>query len=189
MADRITNKGEKVNMYTGNVRPAIVITLVLIVVHIVVMAIVVHEINVVFWLVNILLFILYTLFFGVMAFQATQITITVHENGIDWQRSSSHVFTTWDNINKIGRKDEGDSTTFGIYLHEPVQPEVHTWMDRRFFSAPVGYIRLIPTVKVPTTFNGLAGNVIDMQAFAETDFGQDVLRYMPHLFDKQYQLL
>lgn len=178
------DKGTKVNTYRGNLRPAIVLTLVIIVVHLVVVAIVVHEVNVAFWVVNSLLFILYMLFFGVMAFQATQITITVYEKGLDWQRGSSHVFATWDNMATIGRKDEGDSTTFGIHLHQPVAPQGSRWLDRRLFSAPVGYIRLIPTVKVPTTFKGTEGNVIDRQAFAETDFGQDVLRHAPHLLER-----
>ncbi len=184
MKDTADDKGGKVNAYTGNLRPPIVITLVIIVVHIVVMLILVNKIGVAFWVVNGILFILYMLFFCVMAFQATQITITVYENGIDWQRSTSHVFTTWENIDMIGRKDEGDSTTFGIYLHEPVQSEVTSWLDKRFFSVPVDYIRLTPTIRVPTTFKGLGGNVINRQAFAETEFGRDVLRYAPLLLEK-----
>ena len=184
MIDTTTDKGRKVNAYTGNVRPAIVMTLMIIVVHIVVTAIVVNEIDAAFWLVNIILFILYTLLFGIMAFQATQIKITVYEKGIDWQRNRSHLFTTWDNIDKIGRHNEGDSTTYGIYLCEQVQPKAHSWLDKRLFAAPVGYIRLTPTLIVPTTFKGVAGNVIDMKAFTKTDFGQDVLRYAPHLLQQ-----
>jgi hypothetical protein len=185
MIDPPPDKGEKVSTYTGNIRPAIVASLVIVVVHVVVMAIVigVNEITIAFWVVNIFLFILYATLFGVMAYQAIQITITVYEKGIGWQRGTSHVFTTWDNIDAIGRKDEGDSTTFGLYLREPVQPEVHSWLDRRLFAAPVDYIRLIPTVTVVTTFTGLQGNMIDMTAFAETDFGKDVSRYAPQLLE------
>lgn len=184
MINTMVAKGAKVHVYTGSVRPAIVIIGVIVVVHVVAAAVLANEINVQFWTFNITLFVLYALLFGVMVFQATRITITVYENGIDWQRGGSHVFTTWDNMDTIERKNEGDSATFGIYLHEPVQPEAHNWLDKRLFSTPVGYIRLIPTVTVPTTFNGLQGNVIDRQAFAETDFGQDLLRYAPHLLDR-----
>lgn len=183
MIDTATDKGRKVNTYTGNVRPAIMIVFVIIVIHLIVIAIVVDEMSAAFWLVNIFLFVLYTVFFAVMVFQATQIRIIVYEKGIDWQRHRSHVFTAWDNIDRIGRKNEGDSTTFGIHLHESIQPQVHGWLDKRLFSASVDYLRLIPTVKVPTTFKGMEGNVIDMQAFAETDFGQDILRYAPHLLE------
>lgn len=183
--DTITDMGECINIYTGNIRPAVVITLVIIVIHIAVASIVFNEVTAAFWVVNIFLFILYMLFFGVMAFQATQMKITVYEKGIEWQRGGSHVFTTWDNIKSIGRKDEGDSATFGLYLQQPVQPTASSWLDKRFFSASVDYIRLIPTIKVPTIFKGLQGNVIDRQALAETDFGQDVLRYAPHLFEKE----
>ncbi len=184
MIDATIDKGEKVNVYTGTLRPAIAITTVIIVVHITVMALVVNsETTLAFWVVNSFLFILYMLFFAVMAFQATQITITVYEKGIDWQRSHSHVFTTWDNIDMIGRRNEGDSTTYGVYLHKPVQPEVNSWLDKRLFSAPVDYISLIPTITVPTRFKGIKGNVIDMPALAKTDFGQDVSRYAPHLLE------
>jgi hypothetical protein len=182
MTATTADKGKEINTYTGRLRSAIMITLMVIIVHIGAMGLLVNEITVVFWAVNIVLFILYMLFFAIMAFQATYIKISVYENGIEWQRSTSCVFTTWDNINKIDRKDEGDSTTFGIYLHEHVSSDVSSWLDRRFFSNPVDYIRLIPTVSVPTTFKGLEGNMIDIQAFAKTDFGQDLARYAPHLF-------
>jgi len=178
-----TEKGAKVNVYRGNVRPAIVITLVIVVIHVAVMALVFDTFDVAFWLVNGFLFVLYMLFFGVMVFQATQITIAVYEKGIDWQRGGSHVFTTWDNIERIGRKNEGDSTTFGLHLRAPVSPDVTHWLDKRLFAAPVDYIRLTPTVHVPTTFNGLKGNMIDWQAFTATDFGQDVSRHAPHLLE------
>lgn len=183
MVESTTDKGEEVNIYKGEIRPAIVIVLVVIVLHIAIAAIVVDEVDVAFWVVNITMFILYALGFAVMAFQATQITIAVYDKGIGWRRGSSHVFTTWGNIDRIGRKDEGDSATFGIFLHERVQPEVHSWLDRRLFAAPIDYIRLIPTVRVPTRFKGRDGNVIDWQALAETTFGQDVLRYAPHLLE------
>ena len=184
MMETATAKGEKVTAYSGNVRPAFVITGVIIIMHIIVAAILFNEINIEFWLINALLFVLYTLLFGVMVFQATQITITIYENGIDWQRSSSHLFTTWDNIDRIGRNNEGDSTTYGLHLREQVQPEVNSWLDRRLYAAPVDYIRLTPTIIVPTTLRGVKGNVIDMQAFAATPFGQNILRYTPHLLEK-----
>lgn len=183
MAHPITDKGNSINTYTGNLRPAVVLALTLILIHITAAAIFGDEANSRFWLFNITVFTLYTPFFGVMAFQATQITITVYEKGIGWQRGGSHVFTTWDNIAAIGRKNEGDAATFGLYLHEQVQPDVSRWLDKRLFAAPVAYIRLIPTVTVPTTFQGREGNVIDMPAFAQTDFGQDISPYVPHLLE------
>lgn len=179
----MTDKGAKINAYTGDMRPAIGITLLIIVIHIVIAAMVVDELDSAFWVVNIFLFVLYAGLFAVMAFQARYITITIHEKGIDWQRGSSHLFTTWDNMASIGRRNEGDATTYGIFLHEPMQPDTRSWLDERFFSTPVDYIRLIPTITVPTTFVGLEGNVIDWQTFAETDFGQDISRYAPHLLE------
>ncbi len=183
MAAIATDKGKMIHTYTGRLRPAIMILLVVIVVHIGAVGLLVNEITIDILLVNIFLVTLYMLAFVIMAFQARYIKITVYENGIEWQRSTSCVFTTWGNIDKIDRRDEGDSTTYGIYLHEPVAPDVSSWLDKRFFSHPVDYIRLIPTVPVPTTFKGLGGNVIDMQALAETDFGQDLARYAPHLLE------
>lgn len=178
MRDSAIDEGRIVNAYTGSVRPVIGIVLVMIVIYIVVMAIVVNEVNLAFWLFNSLLFILYMLFFAVMASSDT-IYDCIYENGIAWQRGSSHVFATCDTIGFIGRKDEGDSSTFGIYLNKPIQPEVYSWLDKRLFSSPVGYIRLTLTVQVPTTFRARKGNVIHRQALAETDFGKDVLSYVP----------
>lgn len=177
------DKGNKINAYTGRLRPAIMITLVMIIVHVAVMGLLVNEITVEILVVNIALFVLYILGFAIMAFQARYITITVYENGIEWQRGTSRAFTTWDNIDRIDRKDEGDSTTFGIFLHEPVSPDVSSWLDRRLFSSPVDYIRLIPTVTVPTSFKGMKGNMIDLRAFAVTDLGRDIEHYAPHLFE------
>jgi hypothetical protein len=181
----MTYKGNKVNAYRGNLRPAIVMIEVVIAVHVVVAALVVDGRDVAFWVVNLVLFAMYMAFFGVMAFQATQIIVTVYETGIDWRRGGSHVFATWDNIDRIGRKDEGDAASFGIYLREAVAPAVDGWLSRRLFAGPVDYIRLIPTVRVPTTFQGRKGNVVDWQAFADTDFGRDVARYAPHLLERE----
>jgi hypothetical protein len=181
MINTATDKGEIVKTYAGDIRSAIWIIAVIIVIHVIVILLVANEFDASFWSVNIALFILYGLFFGIMAFQAKRITITVYENGIEWQRNGSHVFTTWDNMAKIGRRNEGDSTSYGIYLHQPIQPTVHASVDKRFFSAPVDYFSLIPTVKVPTKFKGMDGNVIDWDAFVETDFGQNIARYAPHL--------
>ncbi len=100
-------------------------------------------------------------FFGVMVFQARLITITVYENGIAWERGSSHVFTTWDNIDRIDRKDEGQSTTFGFFLREPLTPETNRWLDKRLFAAPVDYIRLIPTRSSPDEIWGQEGQPAD----------------------------
>ena len=172
-------------VYKGNIRPAIAVIIGILLIHGVVLMIFWTEINAIFWIMNALALLAYALIFSVMYFQATQIAITVYEDGIDWQRGSSHVFTTWENINYIGRNDEGDSTTYGIFLHKEVQAEAHSWIDKRFFSAPVTYIRLIPTVKVPTKWDGLRqGSIIDMEAFAGTEFGQNLLQYAPHLLEQ-----
>jgi len=183
MIDTATDKGARVNTYTGDIRPAVWVIGVIVAIHIIVVSLVANEFNTAFWVVNIFLFALYAFFFAIMVFQATRITVTVYENGIDWQRNSSHAFTTWDNIAKIGRQNEGDSTTYGIFLHQPIQPTVNSTLDKRLFSAPVTYISLIPTIRVPTTFAGMDGNLINWDALAKTDFGQDVSRYAPHLLE------
>lgn len=173
-------------VYKGNIRPAIIVTAGILLIHTVVVMLFLNEINATFWIMNALALLTYALIFSIMAFQATRITITIHEDGIDWQRGSSHLFTTWDNIDYIGSNDEGDSTTYGIFLHNEVQAEVHSWLDKRFFATPTAYIRLIPTVKVPTKWEGVQqGSIIDMEAFAGTDFGQNILHYAPHLFEKE----
>jgi len=181
MTDTSSDKGAIVNTYTGNIRSAVWGIAIIIAIHILVLLLLPVEHNVAFWSVNIILFTLYAIFFGIMVFQATRISIIVYENGINWQRNSSHTFTTWDNIAKIDRRNEGDSTTYGIYLQQAIQPLVNSAIDKRFFSAPVDYISLIPTIIVPTKFKCLEGNVIDWKTFAETDFGQDISLYVPHL--------
>ncbi|MEL6306680.1 MAG: hypothetical protein AAFR81_23225 [Chloroflexota bacterium] len=185
MIDTTTDKGAIVNTYTGDIRPAVWVIGVIVVIHIIVVSLAGIEFDTAFWILNISLFLLYAFFFSIMAFQATRITITVYENGIDWRRNSSHAFTTWDNIAKIGRRNEGDATTYGIFLYQPIQPTVNSALDKRLFSAPVTYISLTPTLRVPTTFAGMDGNLINWDAFAKIDFGQDIVRYAPHLLEKE----
>lgn len=177
------NKGELVHTYTGSLIPTLTASSVMSAIFIAVAFFIFEEFNLQFWVVVGFLMLLDAVIFGVMVFQATQIKIIVYEDGLEWQRGTSHAFTSWNNIEAIGRNNEGDSTTYGIYLHETIQPEASDGLSKRFFSAPVEYIRLIPTVVVPTKLKGTDGNVIDWQAFAKTDFGQDILRYAPHLLE------
>ena len=72
-----------------------------------------------------------------------------------------------------------------IFLHRESEPKISNWLDKHFFAPSGDYIRLTGIVTVPTNFEGLTkGSVIDIEEFAKTKLGQDLLHYAPHLFEK-----
>ena len=119
----------------------------------------------------------------ILFIQVAESSLTVYEDGLEWQRGKSVLFSTWDNMRAIERKNEGDAATYGIQLHEKVEVEINGWFDKFFYGSSTDYIRLTGIVNVPMRFAGLKGNVIKLDEFAETEFGQDLMHYAPHLFE------
>lgn len=126
-------------------------------------------------------------FMGWLAFiQATQMTLTVRDEGLEYRLGSGVVLTSWDNLVRFARRDSGRVATVGLLLRDKVKQEVHGGrLDKAFFGEePVTYIPLSDIVPVPVIYDKeTKQRHVDTGKFAKTPFGQELLHYAPHLFE------
>jgi hypothetical protein len=119
--------------------------------------------------------------------QATQMTLTVRDEGLEYRLGSGVVLTSWDNLVRFARRDNGRVATVGLLLHNKVRQEVHGGrLDKAFFGEEsVTYIPLSDIVPVPVIYNKeTKQRHVDTGKFAKTPFGQELLHYAPHLFEE-----
>jgi hypothetical protein len=179
----------KVYKQKGMLYWGLVFIIVIIGIHFMVIASPLVEDSMTTWIINGFVMLLYSSFFFTLFVLAGRTSLAIYEEGIEWRRGGSSMFATWDNLSHIGAKNEGDATTHGIFLHRQIESKVNSWVDKHFFALSGDYIRLTGFVKVPINFKGLLkGSEIDFDEFAKTEFGQDLLHYAPHLFEKSESL-
>ena len=107
---------------------------------------------------------------------ATQTSIAIHEDGIEYHYGNSSAFSTWDNVKHINK--------LGIFLHQPIKPVVDGgFIDKLLlWRRTMTYIPFSDLVHVPRRWlNYKQGFVIDFEKFANTAFGRDLRHYAPHL--------
>jgi hypothetical protein len=110
---------------------------------------------------------------------STQSRVTVYDEGIELERGNSKVFTTWDNISHFGIKHGGKNQQRGIWLHEPVQPEA-SGAEKLLFGWKTNFIGLAQYVPMPK--KNIFSMEVDTDKLLETEFGQAVYEFAPHLF-------
>jgi hypothetical protein len=114
-------------------------------------------------------------------------TLTVRDEGLEYRLGSGVVLTSWDNLVRFARRDNGRVATVGLLLHNKVRQEVHGGrLDKAFFGEEsVTYIPLSDIVPVPVIYNKeTKQRHVDTGKFAKTPFGQELLHYAPHLFEE-----
>ena len=137
------------------------------------------------WLINITIAML-TLTVYFLFIQVAESSLVIYEDGLEWRRGKSYLFAEWKNMRAIVRKNEGDAATYGIQLIKSVDVEINGLLDRFFFGSSTDYIRLTGLVTVPMRWEGFRkGNLIKLEEFAETEFGQDLMHYAPQLFEDE----
>jgi hypothetical protein len=119
--------------------------------------------------------------------QATQMTLTVRDDGLEYRFGSGVASTSWGNLIRFTRRDSGKVVTLGLDLRQKVRQEVRGGkLDRFFFGAgPVTFIPLSTIVPVPMVYDKHSKKRrVDTEKFAKTPFGQELLHYAPHLFEE-----
>ena len=101
-----------------------------------------------------------------MAYSAIQIRLVISPEGIEYYQVGYSVRTSWDNVARIGEIPAGRIMAEGLILYEPA-----LFVDRLFSGAK--YIQT-------------RGQVIPLSLFrrdwVESDLGQEIKKYLPHLF-------
>lgn len=112
----------------------------------------------------------------------TQSRVTIYDEGIELERGGSRLFTKWDNVSHLGIKGFGRNQRRGIFLHERVKPKVNGLIDKVFFGVSTDFIPIGRYVNLPRNWNPFNRN-INTEKLLETEFGQTLYEYAPHLFD------
>lgn len=113
----------------------------------------------------------------------TQTRVIVSEIGIELQRGTARLFTPWDNISHFGVKGAGKNQQRGLFLYDKVQPQVSGIADKLFFGWETNFMPIGQVVNLPTHW-GFFRQPINLDKVLQTEFGQDVAYYAPHLFDE-----
>lgn len=135
------------------------------------------------WFITLFLMPVYTFWIWSTIIEATQTRITFYDDGLELQRGGSRLFSTWENMRHIGAKSRSRNSTYGIFLSNEVQPDNVGLIEGLVYGHSSDYIELSSIIKVPTK-NSWTNRKIDLDKFAQTEFGQDLMRYTPHLFEK-----
>lgn len=121
-------------------------------------------------------------FVGWISFiQARRTCIVLSKDGIEYRFGQMRTFASWDNLSHFGVKHSGrGSSRKGFFLHESLRKHLlGVEYSQDFFDVS-------NVINVPTQWEGfIKGTVVDLEKFAKTEFGQDLLHYAPHLFEKE----
>jgi hypothetical protein len=132
----------------------------------------------------ILLFDAFFLWFGIIFM--TQTRVIVSEDGIELQRGGARAFTPWENISHFGVKGGGKNQRRGIYLYNKIKPEVNGLAEKLFYGWETDFLPIGQVINLPTRW-GFLRNPINYDKLANTEFGQDVDYYAPHLLDERQE--
>jgi len=104
-----------------------------------------------------------------MAYSAIQIRLVISPEGIEYYQVGYSVRTTWNNLARIGEIPAGRIMVEGLILYEPAL-FVDTWLSG------VKYIQT-------------RGQLIPLSLFKRdwlnSELGQDIKKYAPHLFTRK----
>lgn len=112
----------------------------------------------------------------------TQTHVTIYDDGIELVRGGARLFVSWDNVSHLGVKGFGRNERRGIFLHEKVKPEVKGMIEKLVFGWETDFIALGRYVHLPRYLNPFKREV-NTEKLLETEFGQALYEYAPHLFD------
>lgn len=113
----------------------------------------------------------------------TQTRVIVSEEGIELQRGGTRLFSPWDNISHFGVNGAGKDQQDGLFLYNKVQPEVSGIADSLCFGWEADFMPIGLVINMPR-HSGFFRPPINLDKLLNTEFGQDVAYYAPHLFDK-----
>jgi hypothetical protein len=112
----------------------------------------------------------------------SQSRVTIYDEGIELERGGSKLFTKWENVSHLGVKGFGRSERRGIFLHEKAKPKVNGLIEKLIFGSETDFIPIGRYVNLPRHWNPFNRN-INTEKLLESEFGQGLYEYAPHLFD------
>jgi hypothetical protein len=117
-------------------------------------------------------------------------SLSVYEDGIEYQIGESYIFSTWDNINAFELRQEevgsrGSSyfvpLPFLILFREAETISEPSFSDKWAFRRHSKYhIPLYQVLRIPL----IRSKEIDYKSLRTTEFGQYLLEYAPHIFEE-----
>lgn len=131
---------------------------------------------------------LFGLFIWVNVIQATQMSLTLREDGLERHFGSSMIFSSWHNLSEFTIQSSGRNSITGISLKSLVKQEVSGGkVERKIFGTDLqNFIRLCDVVRVPVLYDKKAKKQrVDIEKFVLTPFGKDLMQYAPHLFEQE----
>jgi hypothetical protein len=129
---------------------------------------------------NLILLPLGMIFLGWVYYVASISKLRVDSDGFDWQRGRVQLRSAWSNVSHLGSYNDGNATTFGLFLKTPVPTKFDTkGLLPRWLIDPktLDYVPLSGIVPLP-----IRGFTIDQPALMQTPFGQDLMRWAPQVF-------
>jgi hypothetical protein len=120
--------------------------------------------------------------------ESMQMTLIVREDGLEYRFGSGSVLTLWENLRCFAYRGNGRTITTGVELRSSVRQQVHGGkLGKMVFGEELVHYILSSLVPVPRIYDKEKKLVrVDTEKFAETPFGQKLLRYAPHLFEKEF---
>jgi hypothetical protein len=121
--------------------------------------------------------------------ESIQMKLIVREDGLEYRFGSSSVLTLWENLRDFAYRANGRTLTTVIELRSSIRQQVQgSKLEKIFFGEELArYIPLSNIVPVPLMYDKEKKIVrVNTGKFAKTPFGQDLLHYAPHLFEKEF---
>lgn len=119
-----------------------------------------------------------------MCFMELSLQTEVYENGLKVQQNRNFDFTTWDNLShfKVYRKGR-HSIVVGIMTYDPVERHISGgWFERILYNKSDMRFMEVDSVFLPTKFTKERYLKVDEAKLVDTEFGQYLQEYAPHLF-------
>ncbi len=109
--------------------------------------------------------------------------VMVDAKGFVWRRGRVSLEAAWSNVSHLGKMNEGDATTHGIFLRTPVP----TKLDSKGLlpaslvdPKTMDYVPLSGIVQLP-----IKGTSINKDALRATPFGRELLEHAPHVYQER----
>ncbi|MGD1862608.1 MAG: hypothetical protein ACFB0E_21880 [Leptolyngbyaceae cyanobacterium] len=119
-------------------------------------------------------------FLGSLYYFSFTSKLQVDAEGFEWQRGRAHLRSAWANVSHLGSRNEGDATTYGLYLKTPMPTQLDPkGLLPKFLIDPkiMDYVPLSGIVPLL-----IRAAEIGERALRQTPFGQDLVRRAPHVF-------
>lgn len=119
------------------------------------------------------------MFLGCLYYFAATSKLHVDADGFEWQQGRLHLRSPWSNVSHLGSKNEGDATSYGLFLKTPMPTKLDSkGLLPKYLIDPktMDYVPLSGIV--PLTIRAAA---IDQHALRKTPFGQDLIRLAPQV--------